>query len=231
MQKNLDIILIKNKSKVYINNSIWSSNNYGDYKIIGKTSKGHYLIEFEDETQVVTSGCAISAGQIKNPYYPYVYGKACLGRISQYHFLHKRWEGMTRRVFDINCSAYKNYGGRGILISDELCCFELYVEYISSLENYNKLLLKPELFEIDRTNNDGNYEKGNLRIITRSGNARNSRNNSIIEMSKNDEVFDLDIIVRLIEKYPQYNLTSSGISSVVHGFQKSHRDFKFNKKY
>jgi len=44
------------------------------------------------------------------------------------------------------------------------------------------------------------------------------------------EVIDIDIIVRLIEKYPQYNFRNDGISAVINGLQKTHRGFTFKKE-
>jgi len=188
MQKKLDVIIKDNKSKIYKNGTIWSSNNYGDFKIIGYVKRGYYLIEYEDGTQMIALGGAIGNGQVKNPYYPHLYGVACLGRISQYHILYKRWDGMLRRIFVVDHDAYKDYGGRGITINNELLCFESYVKYISSLKNYDKLLKNPKLYEIDRKDNNGNYEKGNLRIVTISENQRNSRNNKRIQMIKEGEM-------------------------------------------
>jgi len=229
MQKVIDIKLKENKSKKYKNGTVWSSNNFGDFKIVGKINRSHYLIEFEDGTQIIAYGGAIGTKIVKNPYYPYIFGVACIGKISQYHILYKRWEGMLRRILDKNNRAYKDYGGRGITIDNELLCFESYVEYISSLKNYDKLLSNSKLFDIDRINNNSNYEKGNLRIVTKTENQRNSRNNVIIQMIKNNEVIDTDIIIRLVEKYPEYNFTHCGISAVHTGIQKSHRGFVFKK--
>jgi len=224
MNKKLDVELKVNKSKKYINDSIWETNNFGKIKIIGKIDKSHYLVEFiDDGTQVITQGGSICGKTVKNPYYPLIYNIACLGRISQYHFLHKRWESMIMRIYDKNCKAYKNYGGRNIDIDSELLCFENYVEYISSLNNYNDLVNNKRKYDIDRINNDEGYKKGNIRIATHSINQRNTRSNNIIKMSKDNVIIDEDIIIRLVEKYPQYDLRQGGISFVVNGNQKSHR--------
>ncbi len=65
---------------------------------------------------------------------------------------------------------YKNYGGRGIKFL--FSCAMDYVRYMYTLSNIEKLL---EGWEIDRIDNDGNYEPGNLRVTTRTENANNTR--------------------------------------------------------
>jgi hypothetical protein len=78
--------------------------------------------------------------------------------------------GRTRNTKD---TTYKYYGAKGIL-----CKFEgindLY-EYLKSLPNYNSKMT------IDRIDNSGHYEVGNLRWVTRKQNCRNRSTNFIVE--------------------------------------------------
>lgn len=72
---------------------------------------------------------------------------------------------------------YKYYGGRGIkcrFISDE------FVDYVIKV-----LKIDPRGLEIDRINNDGNYEKGNIRFITHQENCNNRRKKLLSEQSDN----------------------------------------------
>jgi len=48
------------------------------------------------------------------------------------------------------------------------------VEYTIALPNASPML------EIDRINNDGHYERGNLRFVTRAENVNNRRNTSMV---------------------------------------------------
>lgn len=67
-----------------------------------------------------------------------------------------------------NCKNYKDYGARGIkcLLGDNI------EDVISSLEKVDGYFEKGE---IDRIDNDGHYELGNLRWATRSQNVHNRR--------------------------------------------------------
>jgi len=85
------------------------------------------------------------------------------------HPLHSIWKGMKARCYNNKCEAYKNYGGRGILVCDEwLDNFTTFFEW--SLSNGWEVGL-----EIDRQDNDGNYEPNNCRFVTQLINARNKR--------------------------------------------------------
>src|SRR4030066_1172507 len=79
------------------------------------------------------------------------------------------WSAMKQRVLNLNSKRYKDYGGRGITI-----CPEWTNDYIAfrdwSLNNGYR-----ENLQINRKNNNGNYEPGNCNWITRTENMRNTR--------------------------------------------------------
>ena len=84
-----------------------------------------------------------------------------------------RHNGMIARCYKKNHNYYKNYGGRGISVCDEWRGsngFENFLKW--SLENGFK-----EELQLDRIDNNGNYEPSNCRWIDRKTNMRNTRNN------------------------------------------------------
>lgn len=78
------------------------------------------------------------------------------------------WCGMKSRCFNENNKRYKNYGGRGITVCDR---------WRDSFENfYEDMGPRPSsIHQIDRINNDGNYEPGNCKWRTPSENCLNRR--------------------------------------------------------
>lgn len=68
------------------------------------------------------------------------------------------------RCINEKAKAYNRYGGRGITIYKSwINNSNLFYDYVSQLENYGKVG-----YQIDRINNDGNYEPGNLRWVNKS---------------------------------------------------------------
>lgn len=87
--------------------------------------------------------------------------------------LGERFDAMLQRCRNPSAQSYRNYGQRGIE-----CRFtrEQFIEYMLEElphENYVDL-------QIDRVNNDGHYEPGNLRLATQIENLRNRRTNKLV---------------------------------------------------
>lgn len=89
------------------------------------------------------------------------------------HPLYSTWLAMRQRCLYPKSSNYPNYGGRGITISSSLQEFVKYVSYIESLEKSE--LLNQGTYTIDRIDNDGNYQEGNLRVVNKSVQVVNQR--------------------------------------------------------
>lgn len=78
---------------------------------------------------------------------------------------------MKDRCYTENDKSFKNYGGRGIKIFGEwIYGFEKFRKYVEI-----NLWDRPEGYSIDRINNDGNYEPGNIRWATAQQQANNKR--------------------------------------------------------
>jgi hypothetical protein len=76
--------------------------------------------------------------------------------------VYRQWKVMRQRCYLPTNISYKNYGARGITVCDEWKNnFEAYYSYVSKLPNFRK-----KGYSIDRIDNDGNYEPGNLRYAT-----------------------------------------------------------------
>ncbi len=87
--------------------------------------------------------------------------------------IYKKWKGMKNRCFNPKSLKYKDYGGRGITVCEEWRNnFMKYYEYVSKLPHFNE-----KGYSIDRINDNGNYEPGNVRWATAKEQANNTRRN------------------------------------------------------
>lgn len=98
------------------------------------------------------------------------------------HPLYNIWSHIKQRCSDKNCPSYKNYGGRGISVCNEWTNnFILFYNW--AIDNsWEKGL------EINRIDNNGNYEPANCNFVTSKENSRNRRNNVIIEYKGESKV-------------------------------------------
>ena len=101
-----------------------------------------------------------------------LHGHARKGNV---HPLNALWRLMRQRCSNPNRDHYQRYGGRGIRVCSEWNqSFESFMDW--ALNNG----WEPGL-EIDRIDNDGNYEPENCRFTTRKQQSRNHSRNRIVE--------------------------------------------------
>lgn len=80
-----------------------------------------------------------------------------------------RWRSMKRRCFDPTHPRFDAYGGRGITVCAEWLDFWTFVNDIGYPPDDG------QRWTLDRIDNDGNYEPGNVRWATDSEQNRNKR--------------------------------------------------------
>lgn len=84
--------------------------------------------------------------------------------------LYAVWNGIKQRCTNPNNSSYHNYGGRGIKICDE------WANNYKSFYDWAIHAGYEKGKEIDRIDNDGNYEPDNCRFVYKETQANNKRN-------------------------------------------------------
>lgn len=78
-----------------------------------------------------------------------------------------RWRGMMARCYDQSHSSYERYGGRGIKVCDRWHDLETFVAELP--DGYTKGA------QLDRIDNDGDYEPGNVQWLHRKANSGKRR--------------------------------------------------------
>jgi len=90
------------------------------------------------------------------------------------HPLYDCWHHIHDRCYSRNCKNYSNYGGRGITCCEEWKSPKDFIEWCLS-NGWEQGL------QIDRIDNNGNYEPSNCRFSTPKEQMNNTRSNKIIE--------------------------------------------------
>jgi len=123
---------------------------------------------------------------------------------------YKVWSEMKQRCYNRNKERYPRYGGRGITVCDR------WRNSFTAL--YEDMGPRPtSKHQLDRIDNDGNYEPGNCRWVTQ---LENSRNKSSTKMStkKAKEIRELyktnNISQRELANL--YNIDQSSVWKIIH---------------
>lgn len=143
------------------------------------------------------SGSVTNCGQsaCKRGNYKHGFAKENIKR----HPLYTVWNGMKSRCYSMGDTRYHRYGGRGIIICEIwLNDFNLFFNWAIS-NGWNRGL------QIDRIDNDGNYEPHNCRFVTLQKNAENKSNSIKINymgkcLSTKEWSYIFNIKPRTIEK-------------------------------
>ena len=161
-------------------------NKYGKLtaiKFIGRKNKGSYwLFKCDCGNKKIIFSANVTGGLIrscgcyrKSKYFRdfiskrlTTHGETLNGITIEY----RKWVGMKTRCYNPKIVQYKDYGGRGIKMSDE---------WKNSYEQFLKDMGRQPFkgYSIDRINNNGNYCKENCRWVTIKEQERNKRTNIV----------------------------------------------------
>lgn len=123
--------------------------------------------------------CRCECGRIRSVYGQFLRGggsrgcKSCANTTHglKKHYLYRTWENIKKRTTNKSHRQFKDYGGRGI----QLCS-----EWLNDPAAFIRWILaaigdRPDGMSLDRIDNGGNYEPGNLRWADRKTQRHNRR--------------------------------------------------------
>lgn len=127
-------------------NKIYHTVHYGDYKIIQNLGYINNDSRLWVRIKFITTGYEKNirydyiGHDIQDPYFPRIYGVACMGEIdvsrNEYKSDYDRWISMISRCYNPNDKDYKRYGLAGIRVSNDWLIFSNYYKDIKSLPGY-----------------------------------------------------------------------------------------------
>lgn len=124
------------------------------------------------------------------------------------HF-YNMWADMRKRTTNKNHKDYKYYGGRGINSEDFKYFIDFYDYFYQTYIEYLKFNTTKEA-TLDRIDVNKNYEKGNIRLLNREKQMRNTRKFlekkiKIINLKTNEEEI-FDCITDINKKYNNFSI-------------------------
>lgn len=144
--------------------------------------------------QAITSGNTKSCGCLKREVNHARLVTHGMSRSAEY----KAWHGAKSRCTNPATANYADYGGRGIRMADEwLNDFQAFFDHLGPRPS--------PAHSVDRIDNDGHYEPGNVRWATRSHQNNNQRNSI--------RVFIGDALVTITEAAQLLGLKRDSVAS------------------
>lgn len=139
---------------------IYSTKNYGEYKIIQNLGYINNDSRLWVKIKFILTGYEKNirydyiGHDILDPYYPRIYGVACIGDIgisrNEYKPDYDRWMSMISRCYNPMDKDYPRYGGRGIKVDDRWLIFSNYLNDIKMLPGYRFKQMYPYQYQLDK---------------------------------------------------------------------------------
>jgi len=160
---------------------VLSHYKYGQYEIIQIYDDKHLRIKFLNsgyETDCLTYYASI--GKVFDPYYPEIFGVACIGVPNLPYPIsstkeYKLWFSMIERCYNTKCKSYKTYGNLNCEVALRWRCLEYFVDDLPLLPGYENWRLDSSNYQLDKdylSKDNKLYSQETCMFISRVDNSR-----------------------------------------------------------
>lgn len=194
-----------------------TGDKYARLKVIGfshRAKKAYWLCMCDCGTETVVrsdllrSGQTQSCGCLKAERVSKAVIERCTTHGLRHHPMYNVWfNKMKERCSNPKTKSFKDYGGRGIKV-----CGRWAASFTAFLEDMGERPTRKH--EIDRIDNDGDYEPSNRRWVTR---VENARNKSTTKLTERDVEYIRACSVPSIELAKRYGVSKHCIYDVRSG--------------
>ena len=142
-------------------NKVYSSNNYGDFVFLEEIEPYRYINNKQRRARIkfLLTGTIMDvliqnamSGNVRDPYYPKIYGVACIGNTygtGDHESMYNRWRSMISRCYNPNHKSYKYY--KNCTVAPEWLCFENFIKSVPYLPGYEDMINNPDIvYSIDK---------------------------------------------------------------------------------
>lgn len=171
---------------------VFSSNNFGSFTVVKESTDKEKLftIQFNQTGFIKTNlrKAEIERGEVKDPYFPSVFGVACEGEPDKsdedYTTLKKVWNNLIKRCYVENIRWYSEDGK---FVSDDWLVFANFMRDAKTIPNWYLKKVFPDEYSLDKDLYNSNYySKETCRWSTASEQTMNKRDVRTFSLVKDD---------------------------------------------
>lgn len=181
----------------------------------------------------------IEDNNVWDAYYPAICDVACVGEYSYFKGTMDKtivdklmlcWRAMIHRCYDKNNHAYKNYGAKGIYVSNRWLIFENYLNDIQKLDGWQSKLDNWRDYQLDKDINGGKcYSRENCIWVSLSDNSNCTAQNYYFDAVSPDGT-EYKNIIGLNRFCKKYNLKTKVVEASISVNCNTHNGWRFTRK-
>lgn len=146
-----------------------------------------------------------------------------------YRRVYMIWYNMMRRCYNKNYPQYKNYGAKGVYVSERWKNLNNFIEDIDSIDGFNEKEFNQGLLSLDKDaklfeNKEYSLEYCSFVLLSENNKIKPNQQKEFKATSPNNEVF---VGFNQSDFARKHNLTQSKISSCLNKETKSHKGWSF----